>query len=204
VTAAAGGIVRLTRRAGHVLASELLLTGRPITASDARDRFGIVNAVVRMYLPILLGSFRCLPTAREQVFQEALRWASYVCAASPDAVQFTKEAMLLTSIDGMPDQDALMQAVDSPAFGRVQNGANIREGLAAFSEVRLMAVLLNDLIIDDSDVRLNGKIPYPIREARPSFEMHRSVALTTATGDADTEMTVIASAVQVDIIPASQ
>jgi hypothetical protein len=106
--------------------------------------------------------------------KEALRWAGYVCAASPDAVQFTKEAMLLTTIDSKPDQEALLQAVDSPAFAQVQTGANIREGLAAFSQVGRAGSRMRGLL-PRSDENLNGRTHRRAKTRsvfKPNYEMH--------------------------------
>ena len=42
----AGGIPRTVNICGRTLANELLLTGRLISALEARDRFHLLNAVV--------------------------------------------------------------------------------------------------------------------------------------------------------------
>ncbi|KAF7344533.1 hypothetical protein MSAN_01935200 [Mycena sanguinolenta] len=72
------GIPRLARIAGHQLASEMLLLGKPVTADDARNRFGFVNVVV--------------PPA--DVLPTALDLASQIIAKTrPDSVQSTKKGL---------------------------------------------------------------------------------------------------------------
>ncbi|EGF98115.1 uncharacterized protein MELLADRAFT_28473, partial [Melampsora larici-populina 98AG31] len=75
VIASQGGIPRLLYQSGRVLASELLLLGKPISASEALDRFRIINRVV--------------PTS-DALLPTALELAKQIISNSPSAVQLTK------------------------------------------------------------------------------------------------------------------
>ncbi|EIN14339.1 ClpP/crotonase [Punctularia strigosozonata HHB-11173 SS5] len=119
VVAAQGGIPRILKIAGHQLASELLLTGRTITAQEAHDRYHFVNVV----------------TAPPDVLPTALALAKSICANSPDAVQATKRSLILAS-EHAGVEDAFQRATFSAEMRRVYDGANMKEGLAAFKEKR--------------------------------------------------------------------
>ncbi|OCH88745.1 enoyl-CoA hydratase/carnithine racemase [Obba rivulosa] len=119
VVAIQGGIPRLARIAGHQLASEMLLTGRNISAKDAATRFGFVNKVV----------------PKSQVLSTALAWAAEINANSPDAVQSTKRALLLSNQHGSVE-DTVLTHVWSKESTRAFKSSNIKEGLSAFSERR--------------------------------------------------------------------
>ncbi|EPQ60279.1 ClpP/crotonase [Gloeophyllum trabeum ATCC 11539] len=119
VLAAQGVIPRIAKIAGHQLASELLLLGRPISAAEAQTRFRFVNQIVP--------ASKVLPTAVE--------WAKQIVANSPDAVQCTKRGLILAGQHGNFEQATLALAW-SPEARRLYNSANIKEGLKAFSEKR--------------------------------------------------------------------
>ncbi|KAI0830820.1 enoyl-CoA hydratase/carnithine racemase [Trametes gibbosa] len=121
VVAVQGGerMPRLSRIAGHQLASEMLLLGNPITAKDAAMRFGFVNKVV--------------PPA--EVLPTALAWAGAIIENSPDAVQSTKRALLIASRSGSVEE-AVVAHVNSKESKRAFTSENIQEGLKAFNEKR--------------------------------------------------------------------
>ncbi|TFK42205.1 enoyl-CoA hydratase [Crucibulum laeve] len=119
VVAIQGGIPRIARIAGHQLASELLLTGKTISAAEAQNRFGFVNTVV--------------PTA--DVLPTAFKLARQIIENSPDAVQCTKKGLLLSHQHNF--SETLFATVWSSESKRVYKGDNIKEGLKAFSEKRL-------------------------------------------------------------------
>ncbi|KIJ66574.1 hypothetical protein HYDPIDRAFT_109633 [Hydnomerulius pinastri MD-312] len=118
VLAAQGVIPRLAKVAGHQLASEMLLLGNTITAVQARDTFRFVNTVV--------GKSEVLPTA--------LDVARQITSNSPDSVQSSKEGLLLAQKHHF--EDAVQTHSLSLVSKRLYHGANIKEGLAAFSEKR--------------------------------------------------------------------
>jgi len=119
VVAAAGGIPRLQRTAGHQFAAEMLLTGRTVTAEEAMNRYRFVNAVV----------------PPSQVLPTALSFAKEIVANSPDAVQSTKKALLEGQTHASLE-DAVIQHVLGWESRRVYESENIREGLKAFAEKR--------------------------------------------------------------------
>ncbi|KAJ6473553.1 enoyl-CoA hydratase/carnithine racemase [Mycena vitilis] len=118
VVAIQGGIPRLSRISGHQLASEMLLLGNPITADDARNRFGFVNAVV----------------PPSEVLPTALELASQIVANSPDSVQSTKKGLLLAQKYGNEETTAVHARL--PETLGYMHGYNIKEGLKAFNEKR--------------------------------------------------------------------
>ncbi|KAF8738035.1 hypothetical protein RHS02_05979, partial [Rhizoctonia solani] len=119
VVAAAGGIPRIQRIAGHQFAAELLLTGRTITAEEAHTKYRFVTSVV----------------PQSQVLNTAINLAKEIISNSPDAVWSTKKALL----DGQQYaslEEAVIKHNLSEESKRVYQGDNIREGLAAFGEKR--------------------------------------------------------------------
>ncbi|KAJ3862870.1 enoyl-CoA hydratase [Lentinula novae-zelandiae] len=118
VVAGAGGIPRLFQIAGHHIAAEMLLTGKTVSASEAHKRFGFVNKVV--------------PSS--EVVLEAIRVAQSIVANSPDAVQCTKHALLLSQ--KYNPEEAFLKSTFSAESNRVYKGGNIKEGLKAFIEKR--------------------------------------------------------------------
>lgn len=118
VLAAQGVIPRLGRVAGHQLASEMLLLGNTITAVRARDRFRFVNFVVE----------------KSAVVPTALDIARQIAANSPDSVQSSKEGLVLAQKHHF--EEAVQTHAMSLVSKRLYHGANIKEGLAAFSERR--------------------------------------------------------------------
>ncbi len=66
------------------------------------------------------------------VVAEALKLAQQIAANSPDAVQATKHALILSQSLG--HTEVVSSHVWSRHCGRVYNGENIKEGLKAFVE----------------------------------------------------------------------
>ncbi|KAI0652368.1 enoyl-CoA hydratase/carnithine racemase [Trametes meyenii] len=119
VVAVQGGMPRLARIAGHQLASEMLLLGKPISAKDAATRFGFVNKVV----------------PKTEVLPTALAWAAEIAQNSPDAVQSTKRALLLANRHGSVE-DTVVAHIGAKESKRAFTSENILEGLKAFTEKR--------------------------------------------------------------------
>ncbi|KZT72974.1 ClpP/crotonase [Daedalea quercina L-15889] len=110
VVAIAGGMPRLARIAGHQLASEMLLLGKPIKASDAASRFGFVNKVV----------------PKSELLSTALAWAAEITSSSPDSVQSTKRALMLTN-QYAHVEDVVAAHVQSKESRRQFEGDNIKK-----------------------------------------------------------------------------
>jgi len=119
VVAASGGIQRLLRIAGHQRASEVLLTGRDISAVEARDVFRFVNDVV----------------PSDRVLPRALEYAEAILDQSPDSIRSTKKALNEAALHGNID-DAWKSHVISSESRSVYFGENIKEGLDAFNDRR--------------------------------------------------------------------
>ncbi|KAG8801874.1 hypothetical protein FRC17_006535, partial [Serendipita sp. 399] len=126
VVAAQGGIPRLANAAGHQLASEMLLLGRPISAQDAYQRFNILGAK-------LFSVNAVVPS--NKLMSTALEWATIITSNSPDAVQSTKKALLLAKESGM--WEGSKRHFESPEHKQAMTGDNIKEGLTAFSRFHI-------------------------------------------------------------------
>ncbi|HYY04416.1 MAG TPA: enoyl-CoA hydratase-related protein [Gaiellaceae bacterium] len=111
----AGGTQRLTRAVGKAVAMDVILTGRMLTADEARD-FGLVARVV----------------AKEAWLEEAKRVAREIAAKSPIAARLAKEAVdkafeapLSTGLE-----------LERRAFYLARASEDATEGLTAFVEKR--------------------------------------------------------------------
>ncbi|KIP11753.1 hypothetical protein PHLGIDRAFT_27759 [Phlebiopsis gigantea 11061_1 CR5-6] len=119
VLASMGVIPRLARVAGHQLAAEMLLLGRPVSAHEAAARFGFVNKVV----------------PKSDVITTALAWAKEIAGNSPDSVQATKRALILSNQLG-DVEDVVKTHFRSKEMLRVYASDNIKNGLLAFAQKR--------------------------------------------------------------------
>ncbi|KAF2651223.1 enoyl-CoA hydratase/isomerase [Lophiostoma macrostomum CBS 122681] len=112
-----GALPRLIRTVGLQRATEFTLMGEPISAQKAFE-WGIVNKVVK----------------KEQVVDEAVRYAAAIAKNSPDAIICTRAGLR----QGW-ETAAVERAVEitmEREFAELQKGENILEGLKAFSEKR--------------------------------------------------------------------
>ncbi|ORX55025.1 ClpP/crotonase [Hesseltinella vesiculosa] len=114
---AAGGLGRIVRSLPYQVASELLLTGRLITANEAKS-YGIVNKVIPDHV---------------NVVDAALEYAQMIVSNSPDAVMMTKKGILLAL-----ERESLTKAhedlMDSDEAAAWKSGKNMTIGLKAFAE----------------------------------------------------------------------
>jgi crotonobetainyl-CoA hydratase len=106
-----GGIFRLARRMPRALAIELLLTGRPIDASEAA-RWGIVNRVV----------------GRERLLDEARELAAEVEAAAPLATRAVKATLAATEQMTVEQAFRALRDGSIPAYDRAMASADAEEG----------------------------------------------------------------------------
>ncbi len=111
----AGGTQRLTRIVGKNKAMELVLTGKFISAEEAKA-YGLVNKIV----PV------------EFFLSEAIALASEIASKSPIAVQMAKESVLKAY--EMPLQEALY--FERKNFYMLFATEDQKEGMAAFVEKR--------------------------------------------------------------------
>ena len=114
--AGAGGIQRLTRQIPRKLAMDLLITGRSVSAVEAKD-LGIVNQVV----------------PQNEVLETAQKYAQGICQNSPTSVRLTLELLAETE-----SQSAIDDAVRGTpkAIDKLFCSEDMMEGPKAFAEKR--------------------------------------------------------------------
>jgi acetyl-CoA C-acetyltransferase len=116
LVAGAGGLVRLPREVPRKLATEMILTGRRLTAQEALHH-GLVNRVV----------------APGAALEGARSLAEEVLASSPTSVRVSLAVMEATQ--GVADTvEAVLQP--SPAIDDLLLSEDMREGVAAFAQKR--------------------------------------------------------------------
>ncbi|ODU06313.1 MAG: enoyl-CoA hydratase [Pseudonocardia sp. SCN 72-86] len=115
LVASGGGLLRLPRRIPRNIASEAVLTGRPLTAARCAE-LGLVNAVV--------------PDG--QALHTALGLAAEIAANAPLAVQASKEVMTASAHWTDDEQFARQEPLVAP----VRDSDDAREGARAFTEKR--------------------------------------------------------------------
>lgn len=116
---AAGGLARVYHTLGLQRASELALTGRPISAMEAQS-WGVINAVV---------------DTPADVMNAALKYAKMLNDNSPHSVQIAKNGIRLAQEFGSVER-ATMIHNDSELVRGLALGANFKEGLLSFNEKR--------------------------------------------------------------------
>ena len=115
--AGAGGLQRLTKQIGQKAAMELILTGRAITAEEARD-LGIINSVVED------GS---------NALEQARQLAATIVANSPSAIRASKR--VLNDVNRIDDVAETL-TLSGPEFKKLLQTKDAREGVSAFAEKR--------------------------------------------------------------------
>ncbi|KAF7170200.1 hypothetical protein CNMCM6106_004993 [Aspergillus hiratsukae] len=118
VVAIAGALPRVVRTVGRQRAMEMALTGRRVSAEEAKG-WGFVNEVV---------------DEADQVVKRAIEIAELIAANSPDAVVVSREGIKL-GWEGVGAEDGSRLLVDAWSK-RLYEGENIKEGLRAFVEKR--------------------------------------------------------------------
>lgn len=118
IYAGAGGPARLVRIVGLPIASEIALTGVPITAQRAKE-LNLINRI---------------SSSQETVVEEALKLANGIAEISPDAAIVTR-AGLKDSLEHGSVERATQLTLER--YNEVlQTGENAFEGLQAFAEKR--------------------------------------------------------------------
>jgi crotonobetainyl-CoA hydratase len=115
----AGGILRLPRRLPRAIAMEMMLTGKRLSAADAR-RFGLVNDLV----------------APAELMPAARRLAARVLAAAPLAAAAIKAGVAATEALTVEEGFALLRRGGVPAYERLRRSEDYFEGARAFAEKR--------------------------------------------------------------------
>jgi crotonobetainyl-CoA hydratase len=119
VVADSGGLLRLPRRLPEVIAREMLLTGRRMSADEA-GRWGLVNRVV----------------AGKDLMPTALALAGEVCAGAPLAVAAVEEVLATTSSLDVRDGFRRLRSGDLPSYELMLRSEDAVEGPRAFAEKR--------------------------------------------------------------------
>ncbi|EEH05219.1 conserved hypothetical protein [Histoplasma capsulatum G186AR] len=118
IYAAAGGLPRITHIAGLQVASEIALTGRAISAEEARA-WHLVNRISKTH---------------ESLMGEALALAREISQLSPDAIIVTRAG--LREAWEVGDVSKAVRNTSERYSRNLFEGRNLREGLAAFREKR--------------------------------------------------------------------
>ncbi|MBN9109369.1 MAG: crotonase/enoyl-CoA hydratase family protein [Pseudonocardia sp.] len=115
LVASGGGLLRLPRRIPRNVATEAVLTGRPLSAARCAE-LGLVNAVV----------------ADGEALDAALALAGDIAANAPLALVASKQVMADSALWTDDEQFARQEAVVAP----VRTSEDAREGARAFAEKR--------------------------------------------------------------------
>jgi enoyl-CoA hydratase/carnithine racemase len=118
IFAAAGGPARLVRIVGLPVASEMALTGKPITAQRAKE-LRIINRI---------------SPSQDTVVDEALKLAQEIAAISPDAAIVTRAALKDSLEHGSVERAT--QLTLERYNDALQSSENALEGLTAFAQKR--------------------------------------------------------------------
>ncbi|KAH9210017.1 enoyl-CoA hydratase/carnithine racemase [Leptodontidium sp. 2 PMI_412] len=116
VAALAGALTRVVRTVGKQRAMEMVLTGRPLPAEEARE-WGLVNKVVK-----------------GGVVDEAIKMADLICANSPDSVIVSREGVKL-GWEGVGAEEGTRLVAEN-WYSRIDGGENMKEGVRSFVEKR--------------------------------------------------------------------
>jgi enoyl-CoA hydratase/carnithine racemase len=120
VFASAGALPRIMRIIGKQRAMEMALTGRVISAREAK-KWGFVNDIVE--------------GKAAEVVAKAVEVAQIIAANSPDAVIVSRQGVMMGWEGGSVEEGSRLFV---ETFGpRLAKGANIKEGLKAFVEKRV-------------------------------------------------------------------
>ena len=126
VVAMAGSLPRLARTIGRPRATELALTGKSITAADARE-WGLINAVTDD------ASADCAVLERP-VVKAALDYAASIVNNSPDSVIISRAGIVAGWEDGSAENASRLLSENWEAA--LNDGENLHEGIKAFAEKR--------------------------------------------------------------------
>ncbi|RKP08908.1 ClpP/crotonase-like domain-containing protein [Thamnocephalis sphaerospora] len=118
IVAANGGIARLVRIVGYQRAMSILITGRVLSAREAKE-YGFVNELAQN---------------KKEAIKTALAYARLITTASPDAVGCTKLAANWALESST--LEATRRLIESDELRQLSDGENLKEGVRAFKERR--------------------------------------------------------------------
>lgn len=119
IIADSGGVLRLPKRIPPVIASEMLMTGRRMTATEAHS-WGLVNRVA----------------APDGVLSEAIGLAAEVTAGAPLALRAIKEVTAAVETASVEDGFDLMRSGQLVGYRSMLDSQDALEGSKAFAEKR--------------------------------------------------------------------
>lgn len=119
MVADSGGVLRLPRRLPRAIATELLLTGRRMSAQEAA-RWGLVNQVV----------------PAEALMQTAQDMAASIVQNAPLALAAVKEVLRATEGQAVAEGYQTLRGGSLPAYGAMLKSEDAKEGPRAFGEKR--------------------------------------------------------------------
>lgn len=125
VVAIAGALPRLARAIGRMRAMEMALSGRNVSAEEAK-LWGLCNAVSQKDGDGLV--------VEGGVVQLAVQWAEEIGKYSPDSVVVSKEGVEL-GWEGIGVEEGSQTLIDG-LWKRMEGGENMMEGIRAFVEKR--------------------------------------------------------------------
>jgi crotonobetainyl-CoA hydratase len=114
-----GGVLRLPRRLPRAIATELLLTGRRMSASEAAQ-WGLVNRVV----------------AADALLSSAQELAAQIVQAAPLALAAVKEVLRETESQPLAQAYATLRSGTLPQYRAMLTSNDAQEGPLAFGEKR--------------------------------------------------------------------
>ena len=117
VVALAGALPRLVRTVGRPRAMEMALTGRSLSAEEARE-WGLVNRVVE----------------KGRSIEEAVKMADMICSNSPDSVIVSREGIKM-GWEGVGAEEGT-RLIQENWYSRMDKGENMKEGVKSFVEKR--------------------------------------------------------------------
>jgi enoyl-CoA hydratase/carnithine racemase len=126
VVAMAGSLPRLARTIGRPRATELALTGKAITAAEARE-WGLINLVTE-------DSEEGSEIVERPVVQAALELAASIVNNSPDSVIISRAGILAGYEDGSAENASRLLSENWESA--LDDGHNLHEGVLAFAEKR--------------------------------------------------------------------
>lgn len=143
VVAQAGALPRLIRIAGRQRAMEMALTGRAITAEEAKE-WGLFlhhlsSSSTKLKLTSITGLVNKVVEASgdgedSAVVKAAIEYADMIAVNSPDAVIVSRESVKI-GWEGVGAEDGTR--ISNEIWGaRLHSGENLKEGVRAFVEKR--------------------------------------------------------------------
>lgn len=113
--AGAGGLPRIVRNLSMQMASEIALTGRTLSATEAKS-LQLVNVI---------------SSTQAEVIAEAIKLAEKVASLSPDAVIVSRAGLREAWETGSVERAA--QLVDEKVGRKLRGSENLKRGLQAFA-----------------------------------------------------------------------